>query len=241
MLRQNLSFRAALAGGSRPLVGAHRGASAVHAENTLAAFAAALVQGADFWELDVRLSADGIPVVIHDETIDRTTGGRGLVQGLPARTLEGYGVPTLANLLALGAGRTFFNIELKSDGDADALTETTMAAVSARGLTEQVLVSSFDHTLLPLVKTIAPTAMTGVLYETPLADPVGYAEELGADAVHPLFRLAGARLANSARDAGLAVIPWTVDRPIFLRYFAAIGVHGVITNKPAVAVGCLSR
>jgi glycerophosphoryl diester phosphodiesterase len=231
-----VSFREALAGADRPLVGAHRGASADYPENTTAAFSAAAVQGADFWELDVRLSADGVPMVVHDTAIDRTTRGHGLVRKLTATILEGYGVPALATVLGLGAGRTFFNVELKTDGDASELATAVVNVIEALRLEQQILVSSFDHDALPLIKAASPAVLTGVLYENPLADPAGYARERGADAVHPYFRLAGARLCNAARDAGLIVVPWTVDRPLYLCYFAAIGAQAVITNRPAPAV-----
>lgn len=231
-----VSFREALADTVRPLVGAHRGASADYPENTTASFAAATAQGADFWELDVRMSSDGVPMVVHDAAIDRTTCGRGLVRRLTATMLEGYGVPALATVLGLGAGRTYFNVELKTDGDALELSAAVANVIAALRLERHILVSSFDHDALPFIKTASPALLTGVLYEHPLADPAGYARERGADAVHPYFRLAGARLCNTARDAGLIVVPWTVDRPLYLRYFAAIGAQAVITNRPATAV-----
>ncbi len=234
-----LSFRQALASASRPLVGAHRGASADHPENTPAAFAAALVQGADFWELDVRLSADGVPMVIHDAAIDRTTGGHGLVAAMPAAALEGYGVPALATVLALGKGRTFFNVELKEAAGGAALAQATAAAIAALRLEKRTLVSSFDHSLLPAIKQLCPAVLTGLLYEEPLPAPIARAQALGADALHPYFRLAGARLVNAARDAGLAVIPWTIDRPLYLRYFAALGAAGIITNNPRLAIAVI--
>ncbi|MDR7869127.1 MAG: glycerophosphodiester phosphodiesterase family protein [Sporomusaceae bacterium] len=233
---KSVSFRDALSDAASPLVGAHRGASAEYPENTMAAFSAAAAQGADFWELDVRLSADGVPVVVHDATIDRTTRGHGLVRKQTATMLEGYGIPALATVLALGAGRTYFNIELKTDGDASALAAAVINVVGALRLERHILVSSFDHDALPLIKTATPAVLTGVLYEEPLSDPAGYARERGADAVHPYYRLAGARLCNTARDTGMIVVPWTVDRPLYLRYFAATGVQAVITNRPAAAV-----
>lgn len=239
MPKPSSSFREALDTTSRPLVGAHRGASAEYRENTPAAFAAAADQGADFWELDVRLSADGVPMVIHDAAIDRTTSGCGLVSKLPAPYLESYGVPALATVLALGAGRTCFNIELKTDYDAADLVAKVLDVVAALRLERHVLISSFDHCALPLVKARMPAIITGLLYEERISDPVACAREYGADALHPYFRLAGARLCNAARDAGLSVIPWTVDRPLYLGYFASIGVQGIITNRPAAAIARL--
>lgn len=235
-----LSFRAALLAAGRPLVGAHRGASADRPENTVAAFAAAADQGADFWEFDVRLSADGVPVVIHDATIDRTTGGHGPVYSMTAAMLESYGVPALATVLALGAGR-LYNVELKPDGDGGALALAATTVIGALRLEERVLVSSFDHDVLPLVKALSPALLTGLLYEERLADPVARARAVGADALHPYFRFADARLVNTAGDAGLAIIPWTVDRPLYLRYFAAIGAAGIITNRPGRAVAEIRR
>ena len=231
-----VSFRAALAATVRPLVGAHRGASDDYPENTPASFSAAAAQGADFWELDVRLSADGVPMVVHDAAIDRTTRGHGLVRKLTATMLEGYGVPALATVLGLGAGRTYFNVELKTDGDSSELAAAVADVIAALRLEHHILVSSFDHDSLPLIKAASPALLTGILYETRLTDPVGYARERGADAIHPYFRLAGGRLCNAARDAGLIVVPWTVDRTLYLRYFAAIGAQAVITNRPATAV-----
>lgn len=241
MTKPALSFREALDSAACPLVGAHRGASADYPENTSAAFAAAAAQGAAFWEFDVRLAGDGVPVVIHDATIDRTTGGHGAVKNMTAAMLEGYGVPALATVLAMGAGRTLFNIELKADDDGGELAAAVCAAVGALRLERQTLVSSFDHGLLPLVKALSPAVLTGVLYEEPLADPLAYARDLGADALHPYFRFAGARLVNAGRDAGLAVIPWTVDRPLYLRYFADVGARGIITNRPGLAVTAIAR
>jgi glycerophosphoryl diester phosphodiesterase len=236
-----LSFLPALTSASRPLVGAHRGASADRPENTPAAFAAAAAQGADFWELDVRLSADGVPMVIHDDAIDRTTGGRGLVADMTAAALESYGVPALATVLAMGKGRAYFNIELKKDAGGVRLVEATATVIAALRLDRRVLISSFDHRLLPAVKQLSPALPTGLLYEEPLPDSVARAQALGAAALHPYYRLAGARLTNAARDAGLAVIPWTIDRPLYLRYFAALGVNGIITNKPGLAIAAIAR
>ena len=185
MIQLRHSFREALAAAGRPLVGAHRGASARCRENTLAAFAAA--READFWEMDVRLSADKVPVVIHDATVDRTTAGHGPVGGMTALMLEGYGVPALATVLAAGAGAVFFNIELKPADDACALATAVVETVAALRLERQVLISSFDQAALPAVKRLAPALLTGLLYEERLADPVGRAISLGANALHPRF------------------------------------------------------
>ncbi len=115
------SFRDALKNRPWPLIGAHRGASGQFPENSLPAFEAAIRQGSDFLELDVRLSRDGVAVVIHDEIIDRTTGECGQVGELTAVQLERYGIPLLDTVLAMAAGKALFNIELKPESRPDSL------------------------------------------------------------------------------------------------------------------------
>jgi glycerophosphoryl diester phosphodiesterase len=235
------SFRDALKNRPRPLIGAHRGASGQFPENSLPAFEAAIRQGSDFLELDVRLSRDGVAVVIHDETIDRTTGECGQVGELTAAQLERYGIPLLDTVLAMAAGKVLFNIELKPENRPDSLVLTVLALIDSHRLQRQVLLSSFDHDVLPLVKAQNSELLTGLLYEDRLPDPVALACRLQADALHPYFRLVNRRLLAAIRDHGLLVLPWTVDRPSAWRYFREIGVDGVITNFPAAAAEILRR
>jgi len=233
------SFRTALEKKSRPLIGAHRGASSQFPENSLAAFTAAILQGADFLELDVQLSRDGIPVVIHDATTDRTTGVHGQVSDLTAVLMATYGIPLLDTILALGAGKVLFNIELKPDSHPEALVRQVLNLVASYHLEHRVLLSSFDHSSLPLIKAQNSGVLTGLLYEDHLPDLVALARRLQADALHPYFRLANRQLILRAQSHGLFVIPWTVDRPSAWRYFRRIGADGVITNRPSDAVRIL--
>lgn len=230
------AFGTALATATRPLVGAHRGASAQFPENTLAAFNAAIIHGADFLELDVQLSRDKVPVVIHDPTIDRTTGGHGRVCDLTAAQLSQQGVPLLEQVLQQNCTKIFFNIELKPTGNPAELVRETLAVISAHQLEHRVLLSSFEHKVLPIIKKEKPAILTGLLYEEALADPIGLALSLRADALHPYFRLASRQLTQAAHRQGLFIIPWTLDRPLYLRYFRQIGVDGLITNTPDIAI-----
>jgi len=230
------TFRDALTAKSRPLIGAHRGASSIFTENSLEAFRAAIMLGADFLELDVRLSRDGIPVVIHDPTIDRITESSGLVADLTAAELAGQDISPLADILELGREKTFFNIELKPDTCPQALVREVLLQIRSRQLERQVLISSFDHDLLPLVKVEQLATLTGLLYERPLPDAVGYAKFFRADALHPYFRLLTRSLVLQAHASNLFIIPWTVDRALIWRYLVQLGVDGIITNQLASAV-----
>ncbi|MDR3589521.1 MAG: glycerophosphodiester phosphodiesterase family protein [Negativicutes bacterium] len=230
------SFRAALEKKPQPLIGAHRGASRQFPENSLAAFSAAILQGADFLELDVRLSRDGIPVVIHDSTVDRTTGHSGQVGELTAARLVQYGIPLLDTVLALGSEKVLFNIELKPDSRPESLVRLVLDLIGSHRLELQVLLSSFDQIALQLIKKRNSSILTGLLYEDRLPDPAALARRLQADALHPHFRLMNRRLTALMQAQGLYVIPWTVDRPSAWFYFRKIGANGVITNFPAEAV-----
>ena len=142
---------------SQPVIFAHRGASAHAPENTLAAFELALAQNADAIELDVKLSADGYAVVIHDPTVDRTTGSRGRVRDLSLQQLrsldagsllsEKYGgekIPTLEEVFESVGKRTFINVELTNySTPRDSLVETVCILVKRFGLQKRVLFSSF--------------------------------------------------------------------------------------------------
>ncbi|HZB01499.1 MAG TPA: glycerophosphodiester phosphodiesterase, partial [Actinomycetota bacterium] len=150
---------------SRPLVVAHRGASVEQPENTIEAFAAAIDAGADAVEFDVRLTADGVPVVMHDPDVSRTTDGRGIVSALTLAEVRrlrialpgggAAGVPTLDESLGCLSGRAAADIELKHGSDEpgnDALAspalEPTLEALDRASFVGPVLLSSFDESTL---------------------------------------------------------------------------------------------
>lgn len=236
------SWASALAAKMLPLVGAHRGASSYAPENTLIAFREAIRLGAHFLELDVHLTKDNIPVVIHDATLDRTTSYQGRVRDFTSSEIKNIGcVPTLGEVLTVGKGSILFNIELKpEDDDRELLARQVIALIEQQNLTDQVLISSFDHPSLPLVKSLAPNIQTGMLYETALADPIFLARQLSVDAIHPDLRLINKALVNQAHTERFAVIPWTVDRPLYIRYLMRLNVAAIITNKPDIALNVLS-
>lgn len=247
--------------GAAPLVVAHRGASGQAPENTLAAFRLAINQGAAAVECDVQLSADGIPVVIHDGSVDRTTDGRGAVSALrldELRALDAGGkvaarfagerIPTLAETLAVCAGRARLFMELKSpapgpgsERHAPALVEGALA-VLAQAPPLELAVISFDPEIVRLVARKRPDLPLGYLVGAQRVTRVGQeailkeTAALGAGFVAPQAGAVSARFVAAAHAAGLPVSVWTVDHPGELRAVAATGADAVTTNRPDVAL-----
>jgi glycerophosphoryl diester phosphodiesterase len=231
---------------TRPLIIGHRGASADAPENTLAAFALALEQNADGIELDVQLCADGAPVIMHDDTVDRTCNGVGRVADLTLAELStmsiagGHPIPTLDDLFELLGRRTLYNIELKALGMNDGgLTAATAAAIEAHNVADRVLVSSFS----PFVVREARRQMTrtvpvGLLREHRLMRLAHHFTPTEAD--HPHHALIDEALIAWARRRGLRVHAWTVDDSAEARRLIRLGVHGIITNRPAVIRAALA-
>lgn len=212
----------------------HRGASRAFPENTLAAFRAACDSGADMCELDVQLSRDGAVVVIHDDTVDRTTNGRGEVSGLTLAELKsldagrGERIPTLEEVFAATTGRCGLNIELKIAG-----VERQVAEIMRKyDATETSMVSSFDWSALEAMRTIAAEIRAGVLAEKKPERMLEAASRLHAYAVNPRFDLATPDLCIAAHARGFKVLVWTVDQPEQMRALIEAGVDGIMTNYP---------
>lgn len=223
---------------TRMLIIGHRGASAAAPENSLEACALAMDQAADGIEFDVQLSADGHPVLIHDDSVDRTTNGQGTVGNLTLAELQaldlgnGEGVPTLDGLFALLGRHPLYNVELKTWGIADRGLEAAVAAcIEKHDVASRVLVSSFSLAALRRARRYLPgTVPLGLLRErqaTRLACRL-----LGVQADHPEHVLITAGSMAWAADNGYRVHAWTVDELGEARRLAALGVHGVITNTP---------
>ncbi|HHV20932.1 MAG TPA: glycerophosphodiester phosphodiesterase [Propionibacterium sp.] len=230
---------------------AHRGASAYAPENTLPAFELAAEMGADGIELDVQLTADGEVVVIHDETLDRTTDATGRVGELTlaeirradaSNGLAGFGgtrVPTLAEVLeVVRRGRMVVNVELKNLTEFyPGLERAALDVIAASGMAERVIVSSFNHWSLKTVQHLAPAMKVGVLLSDGIYLPWEYAADFGAAAIHPhwgFLRVPG--LVDYAHAAGVAVHVWTVNAETDLAAAISAGVDAVITNHPDVGL-----
>ncbi|MGV8846617.1 glycerophosphodiester phosphodiesterase [Tessaracoccus sp.] len=226
---------------------AHRGASAYAPENTLPAFKMALDQGAHGIEMDLQRTIDGVLVVVHDETIDRTSNGFGRVADLTLDELRrcdfsngfiGYRnvrIPTLTEVLELMAptGATL-NIELKNSIEPYPGIEVDAAEMVAEaGLMDQVVFSSFNHPSLANLRGIVPPANIGVLYTDGLYSPWQYARWVGAGALHPSWRaLRQPDYVWLAHESGVKVNVWTVDEEKDVARAIEIGVDALVTNFP---------
>lgn len=239
-----------------PIIFAHRGASGTRPENTMAAFRRAVELGATGIETDVQLSADGQPVLIHDETLSRTAGASGWVgdktwaelQSLDAGgwyhpEFMGERIPHLDELLELVRQTGLIvNLELKNTVRAyEGLEATVIEAVRRHGVERQTLISSFNHYSLALCKQLAPDIRTGILYMEGLYRPWEYARTIGADALHAYDPAVRAEWVQDARAAGVDYHPFTVNDEGRLRELIEMGTAGIITDHPDRVVRLLSQ
>ncbi len=235
----------------RPLVLAHRGYSGRYPENTMLAFRKAVELGCDGIETDVQLTKDGVPVLLHDETLDRTTTGSGYVKDLLLGELQdldagswlgaefaGQRVPTLEELLAFASeAGIMVNLELKNSIiHYERLEELTYSLIARYGLGDKAIVSSFDHYSLRACKALDPVIKTGALYWDCLYEPYAYVRSLGADALHPEYHSLTAEIVERSHALGLAVNAYTVDDPADIATVKALGVDGIITDYPERAM-----
>jgi glycerophosphoryl diester phosphodiesterase len=243
---------------SFPIVVAHRGASAAYPENTLESFLAAAEAGAEAVELDVRLSADGVPVVVHDPELSRVAGVPGLVHRRIAadlKTLDVSGgsgrraeIPLLAEVLESLSGRVGLDLEIKNipgepdfDSPREAAVEATLRALDAASFSGPVLVSSFNWLTIERSLELAPEVPTGFLTVSGV-DPgaaLVYAREAGHAWILPAsdgVLAAGPGLMEEARASGIRVGTWVTDDEPGLRALFGSGVDAVASNDPALAV-----
>lgn len=221
-----------------PKIIAHRGACAHVPENTLSAFALALEHQADGFELDVMLTADGELVVIHDDAVDRTTDGTGLVRQMTLAHLqdldagEGERIPTLAQVFTQFGGKCLINIELKNYASMfDALPIKVAELVRSQGLVESVLISSFNPFNLRRFKRILPEAKFGLLTTQGKAR-LWLWSLFQYDCLHPYFTDVDETLVKKMHAQGRDVNVWTVDEKEELLRLASLNVDSIITNDP---------
>ena len=225
---------------------AHRGASAYEPENTLRAFERAIQMGATMIELDVHLSRDGHPVVIHDPDLSRTTNGTGRVGDLPLDEIQrldaglGERVPTLAQAIDLVRDRAQLYIELKGQ-QTPAIVVATLREMD---FVDQAIVGSFYPWLPQKVKFLEPAVRTSILISTrdQQADYLQWALAVEADYLHPCWehgsptphKLLTPDLIADIRGHVLGIILWHEERPEELRELVKLDVDGICTNTPDV-------
>lgn len=229
---------------------AHRGASQYAPENTLEAFVLAHKQGADGIELDVQLSKDGEIMVIHDETIDRVSNGKGAVRDYTLEELrkfsydnqmegyEGVRIPTLREVLELiKPWEMTVNIELKT-GICwyPQIEEKVVRLVQEEKMEDKVIYSSFNHYSISRVQQLASEARTAYLYSDVILDVEAYARKHGVQGLHPaLYHVKMADFLKRYLESGLDVRVWTVNEEEDMEQLIQAQVTAVITNKPDTA------
>ena len=221
---------------------AHRGASGSFPENTVSAFRAAIDAGADMCELDVQLSRDGAVVVIHDDTVERTTDGKGEVAELTLAELKrldagakfkggpfkGAQIPTLDEVFAVISGKCGLNIELKAGG----LEHQVAQIMQARNALGDSIVSSFNWEYLKKIQQLHFNIRVGLLAEEKPVDLMMNAVAMRAYSINPRWDMVTADLCKAAHERGLKLYTWTVDADSRMRSLIESGVDGIMTNYP---------
>jgi glycerophosphoryl diester phosphodiesterase len=230
---------------------AHRGASAYEPENTLPAFERAIEMGATMLELDVRLSRDGQPVVIHDEDFSRLAGDVRAVKYLTLEQIKsidvgrGKRVPTLHEVTRHVRGRAELYVELKGQRTP----APVVAALQRMNCVDGAIVGSFFPWLPQRVKFLDPRVRTSILVrgEDRNEDFIAWAKAVEADFVHLCWErasrtphaLLSPQLLDSIRERGLGIILWHEERPAELRELVRMNVDGICTNTPDVLAALL--
>jgi glycerophosphoryl diester phosphodiesterase len=240
-----------------PLIIGHRGASAKAPENTIAAFRMALDAGADGIEFDVRLTRDGVPVVIHDNNLKRTGGSNHRVADLSLAELKDIDlgswfdetsfarerVPTLEEVFQLFEPTNhLLYLEMKCDPDErDKLAKTCCDFLRGSSLKNRVIVECFDLQGIESVKTLDSDIKTAALFEPSLRVPpslpvavriINQARAVKADEIALHHRLVNRRVIDAARNSHLQVVVWTVDDIGWIKRASSHGITALITNDP---------
>jgi len=224
------------------VVTAHRGASYVAPENTLSAMAAAVEAGAEFAELDVGLTRDGQVVLMHDRTVDRTTNGTGdlgdfsldELRALEAGSwfseeFDGEPIPTLREVIQFARGRLKLNIEIKTSREEPTIAAAVVDIIRSEGFGEDCMVTSFSRETVEEVKRIAPELRTGFIFGKDYPEDVF---EGGWDVLSSNHEVVDSVFVARAKQSGKSVHVWTVDERELMLRLMALGVDGIISNRP---------
>ena len=237
----------------RRMVFAHRGASAYAPENTLAAFELAIRQGAPGIELDAKLSADGQVIVIHDPTLERTTGVQGKVSHFSLAQLQeldagsffstrfqGEKIPTLEAVFEAVGKQILINVELTNyTTPGDPLVEEVVSLVQRMARIDQVLFSSFHPSNLIRVRRLLPRVPLGLLALQGSCGGLARSflnRFIPHDSLHPYHTDVNPSLTKSAHARGKKVYTWTVNDPLEMYRVFAAGADGIFTDDPVNAL-----
>lgn len=232
----------------------HRGASAYYPENTMAAFRAAHKMGAEMIELDILLSKDGVPVVIHDETLKRTTNGSGKVPDYTLAELKqldagswfskefaGEKIPSLEEVLKFARGTISLNIEIKTEAVTDlaagGIEEKSLELVKEYGMEEYVLFSSFDYRAIKHLRELDKNIATALLYErrqSKQKPPELLSSEYQTQAFNCSKKQLSGKWMKALKESGIPVLVYTVNKDKEMKKLIDMGVSGIFSDKPDV-------
>lgn len=229
---------------------AHRGFSGKYPENTMLAFKKAIEAGADGIELDVQLTKDGEIVIIHDETIDRTTDGKGLVADYTYEELCRFDasfiyrgqigfnkIPTLREYLEFVKDKNIItNIELKTGiFEYLGIEEKVWELIQEYKVEDKVIISSFNHYSVLHMKKLAPDLKYGLLSESWLINAGKYTHDLGIQCYHPIHYNLTSEIINEIKKYGIEINTYTVNKEKDIRYLIEKGIDIIIGNFPDLA------
>ena len=234
-------------GTHRPLVFGHRGGRKWAPENTLASFRRALAAHADGIELDIHRCATGELIVIHDETLERTTNGAGYVKDKTLAQLKaldagswyapefkGERLPLLSEVLDAVDGKAIVNVEIKNNPIAyPGIDDELIKLLAKYKYPDKIVVSSFDHGILEQFHRKAPQYKLGMLDDAIPAEIGKYAQMVGAQGWNPEYIAVRPDTIATAHSAGLQVSVWTPNKPDEWRAMTNMGVDVIITDDPA--------
>ncbi|MBI2176061.1 glycerophosphodiester phosphodiesterase [Candidatus Woesearchaeota archaeon] len=225
----------------------HRGAAFLEPENTLRGFRKAIELGVDYVEFDIHRCKSGELVVIHDETVDRTTNGKGYVAELTLQQLKrldagkGEQIPTLQEAIDCCRGKVKMQIEIKAAG----IEEDLVAASNGNSIAEEAIVISFYHDFIKKVKEIAAAGKIGIRTGALIVgNPVNAAEVVKAakaDFLSANQSFTDERMVNDLRKAGLGITVWNCDTERDIKRLAALEVDMIGSNRPDLLVKMLGR
>lgn len=235
---------------------AHRGASFDFPENTILSLRKAIECGATGLEIDVHKTKDNKIVVIHDEDIERTFLGKGLVEDFTYEELKKFKnrkvlfrdneecyIPLLEEVLNLvKEAKVMLNIELKTDEiEYHGIEDDVINMIKKYGLEKRVILSSFNHNSIKRCKDIDSSIKTGVLYCKEIENVIEYAKSLKADAIHPDLRLVTKSLIDEAHKNGIIINIYTVNSPIYMRELIELGADGIFTDYPELLESIIKK
>lgn len=233
---------------------AHRGASGTFPENTLLAFEEAINIKASGIELDVHKTKDKKLVVIHDEDIERTFYGKGLVKDFTLEELKNFKcreelfrdnerckIPTLEEVLDLiKETNLILNIEIKTDNiHYEGIEKDVIDLINRYSLNKRVILSSFNHKTIQICKEIDKDIATGMLYDKPIENIIEYAKNIKADAIHPDKRLVSKELIEEAHKSNIDVNIYTVNEIKDMKRLKEYNADGLFTDYPEILKGIL--